>query len=149
MAAKLYYAYIALSRVFAEIFQKNFSPHGAHNPETRLTFVLHRVGQKQGDFKLPPFCFFAENDFESDFEIESENELKFKIGFESDFESDFESENDFMFHVKYKYNHKKPIYGQKIVLPRFGFVKNFFQKIFWRICRPSPKKKRLPEGSLA
>ena len=93
MAAKLYYAYIALSRVFAEIFQKTFSPHGAHNPETRLTFVLHRVVQKQSDFKLPPFCFYAENDFESDFEIESENEFKFKIGFESDFESDFESEN--------------------------------------------------------
>lgn len=93
MAAKLYHAYIALSRVFAEIFQKIFSPHSAHNPETRLTFVLHRAGQKQGYFKLPPFCFCAENDFESDFEIESENEFKFKIGFESDFESDFESEN--------------------------------------------------------
>lgn len=93
MAAKLYYAYIALSRVFAEIFQKKFSPHSAHNPETRRTFVFHRVVQKQGYFKLSPFCFFAENDFESDFEIESENEFKFKIGFESDFESDFESEN--------------------------------------------------------
>lgn len=43
MAAKLYYAYIALSRVFAEIFQKNFFPHGAHNPETRRTFVLRCV----------------------------------------------------------------------------------------------------------
>ena len=87
---------------------------------------------------MPPFCFCAENDFESDFEIESENEFKFKIGFESDFESDFESENDCMFHVKL--NHKKPIYGQKIVLPRFSFVKNFFQKNFLRTCRPSPKK---------
>ena len=56
-------------------------------------FVFYRARQKQDDFKLPPFCFFAENDFESDFEIESENEFKFKIGFESDFESDFESEN--------------------------------------------------------
>ena len=93
MAAKLYYAYIALSRVFAKIFQKIFSPHSAHNPKTVLTFVFHRVGQKQGYFKLPPFCFFTENDFESDFEIESENEFKFKIGFESNFESDFESEN--------------------------------------------------------
>lgn len=62
-------------------------------------------------------------------------------------ESDFQSENDYMFHVKL--NHKKPIYGQKIILPRFSFVKNFFQKNFWRIYRPSPKKKRLPEGSLA
>lgn len=78
MAAKLYTIRTALSRVFAEIFQKIFSPHGAHNPETRLTFVLHRVRQKQGDFKLPPFCFFAENDFESDFEIESENDFRFE-----------------------------------------------------------------------
>lgn len=62
-------------------------------------------------------------------------------------ESDFQSENDYMFHVKL--NHKKPIYGQKIILPRFSFVKNFFKKLFWRICCPSPKKKRLPEGSLA
>ena len=93
MAAKLYTMRTALSRVFAEIFQKSFSPHYAHNPKTMRIFVLHRARQKQGDFKLPPFCFFAENDFESDFEIESENEFKFKIGFESDFESDFESEN--------------------------------------------------------
>ena len=93
MAAKLYTMRTALSRVFAEIFQKSFSTHNTHNPKTRRTFVFYRARQKQGDFKLPPFCFFAENDFESDFEIESENEFKFKIGFESDFESDFESEN--------------------------------------------------------
>ena len=78
MAAKLYYAYIALSRVFAEIFQKKFSLHSAHNPETKCTFALHRVGQKQGYFKLPPFCFCAENDFESDFENESENDFRFE-----------------------------------------------------------------------
>lgn len=75
MAAKLYYAYIALSRVFAEIFQKVFSPHSAHNPKTRRTFALHCVGQKQGYFKLPPFCFCAENDFESDFESENVSPL--------------------------------------------------------------------------
>ena len=97
MAAKLYTMRTALSRVFAEIFQKSFSPHNAHNPKTRLHFALHRVGQKQSDFKLPPFYFFAENDFESDFENESENDFRFKIGFESDFESDFESENDLSF----------------------------------------------------
>ena len=78
MAAKLYHAYIALSRVFAEIFQKTFSTHNAHNPKTRRTFAFHRVGQKQGYFKLPPFCFCAENDFESDFEIESENDFRFE-----------------------------------------------------------------------
>ena len=93
MAAKLYTICTALSRVFAEIFQKNFSIHSAHNPETECTFALHRVRQKQGDFKLPPFCFCAENDFESDFEIESENDFQFKNGFESD----FESENDLCF----------------------------------------------------
>lgn len=124
MAAKLYYAYIALSRVFAEIFQKVFSPHSAHNPETRRTFALHRVGQKQGDFKLPPFCFCAENDFESDFENESEN--------------------DYMFHVKL--NHKKPIYGQKIILPRFSFVKNFFQKKFLAHLPPESQKEKAPRG---
>lgn len=78
MAAKLYTMRTALSRVFDEIFQKVFSPHSAHNPKTRLTFVLHRVRQKQGYFKLPPFCFRAENDFESDFEIESENDFRFE-----------------------------------------------------------------------
>jgi hypothetical protein len=78
MAAKLYYAYIALSRVFAEIFQKVFSPHRAHDPKTRRTFALHCVGQKQGYFKLPPFCFCAKNDFGSDFENESENDFRFE-----------------------------------------------------------------------
>ena len=88
----IHHAY-SFVKSFCRDFLKIFSPHSAHNPETKHTFVLHRVRRKQGDFKLPPFCFFAENDFESDFEIESENEFKFKIGFESDFESDFESEN--------------------------------------------------------
>lgn len=78
MAAKLYTMRTALSRVFAEIFQKKFSLHSAHNPETGRTFALHRVGQKQGYFKLPPFCFCAENDFESDFENESENDFRFE-----------------------------------------------------------------------
>ena len=78
MAAKLYHAYIALSRVFAEIFKKIFSSHSAHNPKTRHTFALHRIRQKQGYFKLPPFCFCTENDFESDFEIESENDFRFE-----------------------------------------------------------------------
>ena len=59
MAAKLYTTRTALSRVFYEIFQKSFSPHSAHNPKTRRTFVLHRVGQKQSYFKLPPFFAFA------------------------------------------------------------------------------------------
>ena len=62
-------------------------------------------------------------------------------------ESDFQSENDYMFHVKRI--HKKPIYGQKIIILRFSFVKNFFQKKFLAHLPPSPKKKRLPEGSLA
>ena len=48
----------------------------------------------------------------------------------------------------WKWVHKKPIYGQKIILPRFSFVKNFFQKNFWRICRPSPKKKTRRSGSV-
>lgn len=88
----IHHAY-SFVKSFCRDFLKNFSPQSAHNPETRFTFVLHRVGQKQGDFKLLPFCFCAENDFESDFEIESENEFKFKIGFAFDFESDFESKN--------------------------------------------------------
>ena len=45
-----------------------------------------------------------------------------------------------------KCSHKKPIYGQKIIMPWFSFVKNFFQKIFWRICRQSPKKEKAPLG---
>lgn len=47
-----------------------------------------------------------------------------KIDFESDFESENVSRETQM--PKAKLNHKKPIYGQKIVLPRFSFVKNFF-----------------------
>ena len=88
----IHHAY-SFVKSFLRDFSKSFSPHYAHNPKTMRIFVLHRVRQKQGDFKLSPFCFFAENDFESDFEIESENDFRFKIGFESDFESDFESEN--------------------------------------------------------
>ena len=91
MAAKLYHAYTALSRVFAEIFQKIFSPHATHNPKTSRTLRCIALDKSRAILNCRPFCFCAENDFESDFEIESENEFKFKIGFESDFESDFES----------------------------------------------------------
>ena len=63
---------------FCRDFLKNFSLHSAHNPETKRAFALHRVRQKQGDFKLPSFCFCAENDFESDFENESENYFRFE-----------------------------------------------------------------------
>lgn len=93
MAAKLYTMRTALSRVFAEIFQNFFSPHSAHNPKTMRTFVLHRARQKQGDFKLPPFCFCAENDFELILKMNLKIIFDLKIEFESEFESDFESEN--------------------------------------------------------
>lgn len=146
MAAKLYYAYIALSRVFAEIFQKIFSPHSAHNPETRRIFVFHSARQKQGHFKLPPFAFALKMIFnlilKLNLKMNSNSKLVLNLILNLIL-------NLKMFHVKHKLNHKKPIYGQKILLPRCSFVKNFFQKIFCRICRPSPKKKRLPEGSLA
>lgn len=59
-------------------------------------------------------------------------------------ESDFQSENDYMFHVKL--NHKKPIYGQKIILPRFSFVKNFFQKKFLAHLPPESQKEKAPRG---
>nr|DAW77293.1 MAG TPA: hypothetical protein [Caudoviricetes sp.] len=49
-----------------------------------------------------------------------------------------------MFHVKL--NHKKPIYGQKIILPRFSFVKNFFQKNFLAHLPPESKKEKAPRG---
>ena len=134
MAAKLYTMRTALSRVFAEIFQKNFSPHSAHNPETRRTFALHRVGQKQGDFKLPPFCFALKMILN----LILKTNLKTIIDLKIESESDFQSENDYMFHVKL--NHKKPIYGQKIILPRFSFVKNFFQKTFSKKCLHSMQR---------
>lgn len=111
MAVKLYTAYIALSRVFAEIFQKNFSPHSAHNPETGRTFALHRVRQKQEDFKLPPFAFALKMILN----LILKTNLKTISDLKIESESDFQSENDCMFHVKL--NHKKPIYGQKIIMP--------------------------------
>ena len=99
------------------------------------------MGQKQGYFKLPPFCFFTENDFESDFEIESENEFKFKIGFESDFESDFESENVLCFTWNMKMNSQKAHLWAENYTTAIQFCQELFQKIIWRTCRPSPKKK--------
>lgn len=143
MAAKLYTMRTALSRVFAEIFQKKFSPHSANNPETRRTFALHCARQKQGYFKLPPFCFCAENDFESDFEIESENDFKFKIGFESD----FQSENDCMFHVKHKLNHKSPFMGRKLYYCDSVLSRTFFKKFFGVFAARVSKRKGSPRGA--
>ena len=93
MAAKLYYAYIALSRVFAEIFKKIFSPHAAHNPKTRCTFALHRVGQKQGDLNCRLFAFALKMILNLILKTNLKTISDLKIESESDFQSDFESEN--------------------------------------------------------
>lgn len=121
-------------------FSKLFSSHGAHNPETRRTFVFHRVRQKQDYFKLPPFCFFAENDFESDFEIESENEFKFKIGFESD----FESENVLCF--TWNLITKSPFMGRKLYYRDSVLSRTFFKKVLAHLP-PESQKKRPPKRS--
>lgn len=147
---------VQLCQEFLPRFFKKFFLHTVPTiPKLCLLLYCIAWDKSRAILNCRLFCFFAENDFESDFEIESENEFKFKIGFESDFESDFESENvsplarsRVTWNMKHKYNHKKPIYGQKIIPPRFSFVKNFFQKSFWRICRPSPKKRPLRRSFL-
>ena len=63
MAAKLYHTYIALSRVFDEIFQKNFSPHSAHNPETVRTFTPRDETQSRAILNCRVFAIETENDF--------------------------------------------------------------------------------------
>ena len=133
----IHHAY-SFVKSFCRDFLKNFFSTQCPQSQNQAYFCISsRETKSKAILNCRPFYFCAKNDFKSDFEIESENEFKFKIGFESD----FQSENDLMFHVKHKCYHKKPIYGQKIVLPRFSFVKNFFQKSLWSICRPSPKKK--------
>ena len=51
--------------------------------------------------------------------------LKMILDLKIDFESDFESEN---VSPKAKLNHKKPIYGQKILHERKTFVKRQIEK---------------------
>lgn len=46
-----------------------------------------------------------------------------------------------------KLNHKKPIYGQKIILPLFSFVKNFLKKTFGELAARVPKRKGSPRGA--
>lgn len=120
MAAKLYYAYIALSRVFAEIFQKVFSPHSAHNPETRRTLNCIAWDKSRAILNCHLFAFALKMILN----LILKTNLKTISDLKIESESDFQSENDYMFHVKL--NHKKPIYGQKIIMPRFSFVNNFF-----------------------
>ena len=96
------------------------------------------MGQKQGYLKLPPFCFFTENDFESDFEIESENEFKFKIGFESDFESDFESEN--VSRETWNLITKSPFMGRKLYYRDSVLSRTFFKKLFGELAAQVTKK---------
>ena len=139
----IHHAY-SFVKSFCRDFLKIFSPHRAHNPETRRTFVFYRVRQKQGDFKLPLFAFSLKIIFNLILKLNlktvsnSKTVLNLILNLKM-----FHA----MFHVKHKINHKKPIYGQKIVLPRLSFVKNFFQKIFWCIAARVPKRKGSPRGA--
>ena len=143
MAAKLYTMRTALSRVFDEIFQKSF----LHTTPTipKLCVLLCCIARDKSKAILN-YRLFA-------FSLKMILNLILKMNLKMILDSKLVLNlilNLKMFYVSretWKWIHKKPIYGQKIVLPQFSFVKNFFQKSFWSICRPSPKKKRLPRGA--
>lgn len=137
MAAKLYTAYIALSRVFAEIFQKNF----LHTLPTipKLGVLLHCIAWDKSKAILNCRLFA--------FALKMILNLILKTNLKTVSNSKTVLNlilnlilNLKMFHVKHKINHKKPIYGQKIIMPRFSFVKNFFKKTFSKKCLHSMQR---------
>lgn len=78
---------------FAEIFQKIFSPHSVHNPETRRIFAFHSAGQKQGYFKLPPFAFALKMIFNLILKLNLKMNSNSKLVLNLIFKFDFEFEN--------------------------------------------------------
>lgn len=119
MAAKLYYAYIALSRVFAEIFQKVFSPHSAHNPETRRTLNCIAWDKSSAILNCRLFAFALKMILnlilKTNLKTVSNSKTVLNLILNLIL-------NLKMFHVKHSET-QKPIVGQKILYEHKTFVK--------------------------
>lgn len=145
MAAKLYTMRTALSRVFAEIFQKKFSSHSTHNPKTRLTFALHRVGQKQGYFKLPLFAFALKMILnlilKLNLKMNSNSKLVLNLILNLIL-------NLKMFHVKHENEFtKSPFMGRKLYYCDSVLSRTFFKKVCVVFASRVPKRKGSPRGA--
>ena len=98
MAAKLYYAYIALSRVFDEIFQKIF----LHTvPTIPKLYALLRHAMKHKSRAILNCRIFAFV-LKMILNLILKTNLKTISDLKIESESDFQSENDCMFHVTRK-----------------------------------------------
>ena len=110
-------------------FSKKFSPHSAHNPETVRTFAPRDETQKQGNLKLPHFCYWDWKRFLIQFQIQSENDFRFEnwiwIWFSIWKRLHVSRET-------WKWIYKKPIYGTKLYYSRIWIVKHFLVKTLWR-----------------
>lgn len=123
MAVKLYTMRTALSRVFDEIFQKIFLHTAPTIPKLGVLLRCIAWDKSRAILNCRLFAFALKMILnlilKTNLKTVSNSKTVLNLIL-----------NLKMFHVKHKINHKKPIYGQKIIMPRFSFVKNFFQKTF-------------------
>lgn len=147
MAAKLYYAYIALSRVFAEIFQKFFLHTVPTIPKLGVLLRCIAWGKNRAILNCCLFAFALKMILN----LILKTNLKTISDLKIESESDFQSENDCMFHVTRKSRQrrnlitKSPFMGRKLYTSakRLSSVKskklkknknNFIPKDLWRNC---------------
>ena len=93
MAAKLYYAYIALSRVFAEIFQKVFLHTAPTIPKLGVLLRCIAWDKSRAILNCRLFAFALKMILNLILKTNLKTISDLKIESESDFQSDFESEN--------------------------------------------------------
>ena len=91
MAAKLYYAYTALSRVFAEIFKKIFLHTAPTIP--KLGVLLHCIAWDKSKAILNCRLFAFTLKMILNLILKTNLKTISDLKIESEFESDFESEN--------------------------------------------------------
>ena len=113
-------------------FSKKFSPHSAHNPETVRTFAPRDETQKQGNLKLPHFCYWDWKRFLIQFQIQSENDFRF----ENWFWIWFWIWKCFTWNIITK----SPFMGTKLYYRTLAVVKHFLVKTLWRFYPPKSQK---------
>ena len=89
MAAKLYHAYIALSRVFAEIFKKSFLHTAPTIPKLDVLLYFIAWDKSKAILNCRLFAFALKMIFNLILKLNLKMISDLKIDFESDFESGF------------------------------------------------------------
>lgn len=147
MAAKLYYAYIALSRVFAEIFKKIFLHTMPTIPKLDVFLCFIACDKSKAILNCRLFAFALKMILnlilKLNLKMNSNSKLVLNLILNLIF-------NLKMFHVKHENINtitKSPFMGRKLYYRDSVLSRTFFKKFFGAFAARVPKRKGSPRGA--